>query len=144
MLSTSLMRAHTHTILTELKPGLTCLLSPLTSHGRDVSGGCLFPLENLVAALATSSSTRRQKSLQMDRLRRTLSFHSEKKAKATSNAQPSASTVKQKPLQWQEDEKAVRLGTCSFTVKVRTHAFAIYRSMTPNDTLSVSWKCRST
>ncbi|CAF1095875.1 unnamed protein product [Didymodactylos carnosus] len=45
----------------------------------------------------------------MDRLRRTLSFRKKKTTKANS--------TENKPQQWQEDEKHVRIGACSFNVK---------------------------
>ena len=47
----------------------------------------------------------------MDRLRRTLSFRSRKKKRREQ-------TESTKPHQWQEDERKVREGTCSFQVKV--------------------------
>ena len=64
----------------------------------------------------------------MNRLRRTLSFRNRKKEKLSNNDHSSSlpnKKEKQKitnesiPLQWQEDEKNVRTGTCSFYVKVR-------------------------
>jgi lysozyme family protein len=87
---------------------------------------------------------RRKKHRKMDRLRRTLSFRSRKKgntannnnnnnnnnhsstttttaATSTKNANntPATTSTENKPSQWQDDEKSVRVGTCSFTVKVR-------------------------
>jgi len=76
----------------------------------------------------------------MDRLRRTLSFRSRKKgntaaaaannnnhsstptpapAKTGNNSTTTTTTTENKPLQWQDDEKAVRVGACSFNVKVK-------------------------
>ncbi len=88
---------------------------------------------------------RRKKHRQMDRLRRTLSFRSRKKGNAANNnnnnnnhssttttATPAAikngnnatttttttTITENKPAQWQDDEKSVRVGACSFNVKV--------------------------
>jgi hypothetical protein len=71
----------------------------------------------------------------MDRLRRTLSFRSRKKgnlaaaannhsstptpAPAKTGNNSTTTTTESKPLQWQDDEKAVRVGACSFNVKVK-------------------------
>lgn len=87
----------------------------------------------------------RKKPRQMDRLRRTLSFRSRKKGNTSNNnnnnntnhsSTPAATsavkngsstttttttaptTADSKPSQWQDDEKSVRVGACSFTVKV--------------------------
>lgn len=87
----------------------------------------------------------RKKPRQMDRLRRTLSFRSRKKGNASNNNNNHSSTpattsavkngssttatttntitspsttADSKPSQWQDDEKSVRIGACSFTVKV--------------------------
>jgi hypothetical protein len=86
---------------------------------------------------------RRKKHRQMDRLRRTLSFRSRKKGntannnnnnnhsstttattttpaaiKNGNNASTTTTTIENKPPQWQDDEKSVRVGACSFNVKV--------------------------
>lgn len=88
----------------------------------------------------------KKKPRQMDRLRRTLSFRSRKKgntntnnnnhastpttssakngsstttAAATTTTAPTITTADNKPSQWQDDEKSVRVGACSFNVKVR-------------------------
>jgi hypothetical protein len=88
-----------------------------------------------------TESIRRKKHRKMDRLRRTLSFRSRKKgntaaaannnnnnhsstptpapAKTGNNSTPTTTTTENKPLQWQDDEKAVRVGACSFNVKVK-------------------------
>ncbi|CAF0910742.1 unnamed protein product [Rotaria sp. Silwood1] len=82
---------------------------------------------------------RRKKHRQMDRLRRTLSFRSRKKGHTTNNnnnnnnnnndnnhlsttapiknGNTTTITTENKPLQWQDDEKSVRAGACSFNVK---------------------------
>jgi hypothetical protein len=80
---------------------------------------------------------RRKKHRQMDRLRRTLSFRSRKKGNAAANnnnnnnhssttiptkngnTAATTTTAESKPPQWQDDEKSVRVGACSFTVKVK-------------------------
>lgn len=70
----------------------------------------------------------------MDRLRRTLTFRSRKKDNLTNNnniinnvntttnknGKLENSNGENKSLQWQDDEKAVRMGTCNFGVKVKT------------------------
>ncbi len=61
----------------------------------------------------------------IDRLRRTLSIRNRKKE----NTGPSSiknGTKAKKPLQWQEDEKSVRVGTCSFNVKVKIFFVRIF------------------
>jgi hypothetical protein len=88
----------------------------------------------------------RKKRRQMDRLRRTLSFRSRKKGNASNNNNnnnnhastttaatttttssikngnntptTTTTTAETKPSQWQDDEKSVRMGACSFNVKV--------------------------
>ncbi|CAF0890865.1 unnamed protein product [Adineta ricciae] len=84
-----------------------------------------------------TETVRRKKHRQMDRLRRTLSFRSKKKGntssdtrnnnnnntedstKTTNNvpATTNSATTENKPPQWQDDEKSVRGGTCTFNVK---------------------------
>ncbi|CAF0844644.1 unnamed protein product [Didymodactylos carnosus] len=59
--------------------------------------------------VTTDLPTRKQRHPRMDRLRRTLSFRKKKATKANS--------TENKPQQWQEDEKHVRIGACSFNVK---------------------------
>lgn len=81
---------------------------------------------------------KRKKHRQMDRLRRTLSFRSRKKGNTANNdndhsgvltaqtkngnntptTATSTTTAENKPPQWQDDEKSVRAGACSFNVKV--------------------------
>ena len=92
---------------------------------------------------ATIEPIQRKKHRQMDRLRRTLSFRSRKKSNHQSNINnnnqettlPSPTTTTSsnkntnnngtsadnKPIQWQGDEKSVRMGFCSFNVKVNKH-----------------------
>ncbi len=47
----------------------------------------------------------------MDRLKRTVSFNNNKKENLSIKNE-------NKPLQWQDDQKSVRIGRCSFNVKV--------------------------
>jgi numb-like protein len=78
-----------------------------------------------------TEGVRRKKHRQMDRLRRTLSFRSKKKGGPAANSANASSTststntknnhsttiADNKPQQWQDDEKSVRMGACSFNVK---------------------------
>ena len=88
-----------------------------------------------------TETVRRKKHRQMDRLRRTLSFRSKKKGNTSSDTRnnsnnnnnntenstktannvpetTNSATTENKPPQWQDDEKSVRGGTCTFNVKV--------------------------
>lgn len=104
-------------------------------------------LDDQAKSQATAPNTeliRRKKHRQMDRLRRTLSFRSRKKGNTANNTDnnhsstataitkngnnvPATTTIttsttttaENKPLQWQDDEKSVRAGACSFNVKVK-------------------------
>ena len=108
----------------------------------------LFFLDNLSSAPPTTDLVRRKKSRQMDRLRRTLSFSSKKKQNMLDNTHSSTSSTKNenntkttgsKPLQWQDDEKSVRVGNCNFNVKVKLN---ISRNILSNErNLLVSWNC---
>jgi hypothetical protein len=86
-----------------------------------------FFLGNLSPTPLNTDLIRRKKPRQMDRLRRTLSFRSKKKENISTDTPSSTLTTKNgnntktaegKPLQWQDDEKSVRVGNCSFHVKV--------------------------
>ncbi|CAF1008779.1 unnamed protein product [Adineta ricciae] len=54
---------------------------------------------------------------QMDRLKRTFSFHQKKKDNSSTNNKNSTNKNEKKPIQWHDDDKSVRDGTCSFNVK---------------------------
>ena len=121
---------------------LTRLLS--ISSARKNERFCCFADEQVKPLPANTELIQRKKSRQMDRLRRTLSFRSRKKhehraqantataaaASPTTTTLPpttttttapkngTATTPDSKPVQWQDDEKSVRVGACSFTVKV--------------------------
>lgn len=96
-----------------------------------------------VSSPPNTELVKRKKHRQMDRLRRTLSFRSRKKGNAATNnnnnnnsnnhsstttstttgntsvknGNNTTTTAENKPPQWQDDEKAVRNGACSFSVK---------------------------
>ena len=103
--------------------------------------------KSLALPTPNTELVRRKKPRKMDRLRRTLSFRSRKKGNTANNnnnnnnnnhssttaATATTTTTKNgnntpsttgenKPSQWQDDEKSVRVGTCSFNVKVKRHA----------------------
>ncbi|CAF0893577.1 unnamed protein product [Adineta steineri] len=71
--------------------------------------------ENLPTDLANTILKQHKKHQQMDRLRRTLSFHNKKKENKTINNHTNKN--EKKPVQWHDDDKSVRDGTCSFNVK---------------------------
>ncbi|CAF3133641.1 unnamed protein product [Rotaria socialis] len=83
--------------------------------------------DNFSSSLQNSDLTQRKKHQRMDRLRRTLSFRSRRKENLSNNNNSNTlpnkndkslnSTNENKPSQWQDDEKAVRMDTCSFNVK---------------------------
>ena len=99
----------------------------------------------------------------MDRLRRTLSFRSRKKGNSTNNnnnnnhtrtiiastkndndtTTTAIATGENKLLQWQNDERAVRLGACSFNVKVTDNYFILVINRINNHFFLVSWQCGS-
>ena len=54
----------------------------------------------------------------MDRLKRTFSFHQKKKDNTSTNNKNTTNKNEKKPIQWHDDDKSVRDGTCSFNVKV--------------------------
>lgn len=63
--------------------------------------------------------------------------------KTTNNNTPSGTTTADsKPLQWQDDEKAVRLGACNFNVKVRRRS-SFDEEENPHRFVLVSRQCRS-
>lgn len=98
-----------------------------------------------VSSPPNTELVKRKKHRQMDRLRRTLSFRSRKKGNSATNnnnnnnnnnnhssttttstttgntsvknGNNTTTTAENKPPQWQDDEKAVRNGACSFSVK---------------------------
>jgi len=120
---------------------------PVTSHGALALVQEDPNNKSTVSNPANTELLQRKKRRQMDRLRRTLSFRSRKKnnnnnsssdASTTNNNNNSnnnnnnhstsastkptsttsgTTTADSKPIQWQDDEKAVRVGTCSFNVK---------------------------
>ncbi|CAF2751996.1 unnamed protein product [Rotaria sp. Silwood2] len=83
--------------------------------------------DNFSSSARNTDLTQRKKHPRMDRLRRTLSFRHRKKENPSSNNHLNTSTningkhhnitSENKPLQWQDDEKSVRMSTCSFNVK---------------------------
>ncbi|CAF4531904.1 unnamed protein product [Rotaria sp. Silwood1] len=83
--------------------------------------------DNFLSSVQNTNLTQHKKHRRMDRLRRTLSFRNRKKENISNNNNLNISTNKNgtnhnitsenKPLQWQVDEKSVRMGTCSFHVK---------------------------
>ncbi|CAF0865767.1 unnamed protein product [Rotaria sordida] len=83
--------------------------------------------DNISSSLQNTDSIQRKKRPRMDRLRRTLSFRHRKKENISNNNHLNTSTnqnnkrhnitSENKPLQWQDDEKFVRMGACSFNVK---------------------------
>jgi len=110
---------------------------------KRVSGIFLDDQPKSLSSPPNTELVRRKKHRQMDRLRRTLSFRSRKKSSAANNnnnnnnhssttttaatttAPPikngnntTTTTTENKPAQWQDDEKSVRVGACSFNVKV--------------------------
>jgi len=63
-----------------------------------------------------------KKSSPIDRLRRTLSFRNRKKENISTSTSKNGNKNKtnaNKPLPWQDDEKSVRVGMRSFSVKVK-------------------------
>ncbi len=111
----------------------------LYNQKKRVSGIFLDDQPKSLSSPPNTELVRRKKHRQMDRLRRTLSFRSRKKgnlaaaannhsstptpapAKTGNNSTTTTTTTttESKPLQWQDDEKAVRVGACSFNVKVK-------------------------
>ncbi|UJR16175.1 hypothetical protein I4U23_003085 [Adineta vaga] len=72
--------------------------------------------DNLSSELTCTNLKQQKKHYQMDRLKRTFSFHNKKKDATTTNKNSSNKNEK-KPVQWHDDDKSVRDHTCSFNVK---------------------------
>ena len=70
----------------------------------------------------------------MERFKRTFSFRKKKSSVPESS----------KPHQWQEDEKKVRDGTCSFQVKVSNAFVVLYLQNCVSHKLKRFMKCRYT
>jgi len=124
-----------------------------------------------VSSPPNTELVKRKKHRQMDRLRRTLSFRSRKKGNSATNnnnnnnnnnnhssttttstttgntsvknGNNTTTTAENKPPQWQDDEKAVRNGACSFSVKVKLRIMN-YSFCLSNSFCLVFGKCWST
>ena len=55
----------------------------------------------------------------IDRLKRIFSFREEKSSSKSSKTEAKKQMKAERAAQWQEDEKSVRAGTCTFHVKVK-------------------------
>lgn len=92
-----------------------------------------MPIDNFFISLPNTDFAQHNKRRPMNRLKQTFSFRHRKKENSLANKNHSNKNVTNhqitgdsKPLQWQEDERSVRVGICSFHVKVRINNYFKY------------------